>query len=441
MKSALLTLGIATIPALALPQLHAGPLMELHKALVTDAPAIEAAQYLSQAAEQQVVTEQRNYLPKVSVNAKELWVSQDVSRDETGIFAEGSDEYKNTRAKLEIDQPLIDLSIKPRVDSARALHEHQEHMLSLAEARQTREIIEHYIDATRCYALQESYTRVITRLESELEKVTKSFDAKLATVSDVEHVKLALSSMQHEQRVNQEELEFKLLELNLDASALDTGWGRLAQDASLDGYEEGRSATGKNLEVSALQSEVQAFEKNIKAKQREDLPRLSLYGLYEHDDADGSVFGGGRTFSGYEVGLSLNWELFDRGINRSEARRLGYLKRAKEAEMRAIAARVSRDQKISEHSLNLARENMINIGKLVEHQDAIRQAAERAHEVGGTESYLSMVNSFLLYESQVRQYESARLDYLLKQIRFYGQSFGWETELVAAVDNLFVAAK
>ena len=440
MHKTLLVLGCFTIPA-AISQLNAGQLTELHQTLVTDAPTVEAAQYISKAAEQQVVTEKRNYLPKLSVDAKELQVHQRVSRDDTGIFTEGSDTYENTRAKIELDQPLIDLSLKPKVESARALQAHQEDMLALAKERQTRRVLEHYIDASRYFALQASYTRVVDRLEAELTKVSKSFDAKLATVSDVEHVKLALSAMQHEQRVNREQLEFKLLDLNLNADALDNGWVQLAEDAQLDDFTEGRTPRENSLEVSALQAETQAFGQRIKSTKREDLPRLSLYGLYQYDNSDGSVFGGGRTFSGYEVGLSLTWDLFDRGINRSEARRLGYLKRAKEAEMRAIQGRTNRDRQIAEHSLMLAQKNVSNIGQLVEHHNAIRKAAEKSHEVGGTESYLNMINSFLLYESQIRQYESARFDYLNKQIQFYGQSFGWNAALVAAVDNQFIPTK
>ncbi len=420
---------------------NAGKLIELYEADTLDSPSIESAEFSLKAAEQRISTEKKNYLPRISANAKELWVDQDIKQRNTSVFQDGRDGYGNTRAKVELDQPLIDLTIKPKVEAAKSLYESRQHLLEIRKSEQTQRLLDTYIEASQYYGLLASHERVIKRLESELTKVSKSFEEKLATVEDLENVKAALSAMRQEKRIHEEKLKFKLLDLGVSPENIDQDWVTLAKDANLNNYAPAEASEGNSHLLQAVQAEVTAYTHQISALKRKELPRLSLYGLYQHDDADGSQFGGERRLTGYEVGVSLDWNIFDRGISRSEAKELYYLKRAKEADLRILAAEEKREEQIAELSTKLAQSNLDNLKELIKHQDAIREAAERAYESGGNRSYINMVNAFLIYESQVRQYIVGQHAALSQQINSLGNRYGWNHDLVTAVDQLFVQAQ
>ncbi|QQL44104.1 TolC family protein [Sulfuriroseicoccus oceanibius] len=423
------------VASAALTQAEAGKLNNAYESFLAGNPDLVSQNYLVKAAGQEVVSEKRGYLPKMELELRQLAIGQDIDQDGEGVFQEGSTNYNNTRAKLEIDQPLLDFTLKHKVDQAKAKQRYQSALLESKEEELTEQFVESFLEAVRLANLEASHQRVVRYLEAELGRVSEGLKERVATVEDVENIKSALVAMKQEQRLLGQQRQRLLMSLGLDQKA--TAGLTLGGSRELTMPATAKGEVNADPQLQALQAEIDALESQIKSVSRKDVPRLSLYGLALHDDSDGSLFGTGRTLNGYEAGVMLKWDCFDRGINRSEAKRLSYMKKAKEAVLAALVERNSRQSSFSEQSLQLARVNLRSLDELVAHQATIHKATETAYREGGEKDYIQMVNAFLIYESQVRQQINGRFNFLKTQADLYAAKGGWSRELVAQIDRVF----
>lgn len=428
-----------TLPALLffacpLSSLQAGLLSETYQNFTENNLNSKAVDYLSLAAEEEVNIARKEYYPRLSMQAMQLAVGQDIRQSGTAVFQEGYDDFGNTRFQFQLDQPIVDLTLKYKVASAEASKEVVAETKRLRESEQTQYFVFTILNAARFATLENAMGRVIDRMERESRAVTKNFHEKLATVEDLENVRTAFSAMQQERRAFQQQLELSLFELGLDASLAQSLI--LDADSALDLETSGNKAFAP--QVSVLQAEIDVFDSRIKATRLKDAPRLSLYGLYEFDDAGGSQFGGERTLNGYEVGVALRWDLFDRGINRAEARRLSHLKMAKQSEIQALPSQQERKIEFSKQKAAIARKSLDSLEEQIASHQTILKATERAYEEGGDKSYINMVNVFLTYEALLRQQIHGKFDYLQAMINVSAAESGWRPELVHALDKLFV---
>lgn len=436
--TATLAKGLAVTALCTLP-LRAGPLASAYEKFRGNHAGLQAENYILKAAEQDVITEKRGYMPVVIAEARQLAVGQDINQSGPGVYQNGSDNYGSQRAKIEIDQPLIDLTVKHKVAEAEAKRRLQSGIFKTKENEATRQFVQTFINAMRFAQLIESLDRVISRLEKESENVSESLEKQMATIEDLENIKSALVAMRQERLLFAQEHDRSLAELGLSRSA--TADLTVASSRQLTLPVPVGTVRPPDPEADVLQAEIDAFASKVAATRSEDLPRLSLYGLVQRDDAGGSEFGGPRTLNGYEAGLLLRWNLWDGGVSRSEAKKLEYLKMAKEEELKAQRSRAVRDTDLANQGLKLSKANLQSLDKLVEHQATILKVIETSYKEGGEASYINMINSFLIYESQVRQQVHGRFDYISKQTELYTLHTGWTAGLIKDLDRMFTASR
>ena len=417
----------------------AGPFTQAYQKYMDSNPDLEGQKYLVQAAFQEVITQKKGYMPQLVLEGKALAVGQDIKQKGSGVFEDGSADYGSLRAKLELDQPLIDLTLKHKVAEAKAITRIQQGLLRSQESELTEFFVVSFLEALKIAQLESSVDRVIARLESELSKISRSLEENMATVEDVENVKTALVAMRQEKRLMQDQRQRLLLALGLesdDTVGLSTGRENVIKlPVLLASLKTGDS------KADVLQAEINAIGSRIKATGKGDLPRLSLYGLLEHDDADGSQFGSDRTLNSYEVGVRVKWNVFDRGVNRSESKKLDYLKKAKEAKLAARLTQLKRESLLSRKSMEFSKLNLDSLNELVKHQASILKATEISYREGGEKSYIQMINAFMVYESQVRRQIHGKFDYIVKQAEFRGSKTTWSQGLVADLDRIFESTK
>lgn len=136
------TLSVAGALLISSLNTQAGVLLDIYSEVVESAPIKQSGDLLSQAAKQNVTTKKRNYLPRLSFDARELWVDQDITvNDSLGSRGARSD-YENTRLNLELDQPLYDPTIKAKIEVARAKGRQVESQAQLIVEAKTRRLIE-----------------------------------------------------------------------------------------------------------------------------------------------------------------------------------------------------------------------------------------------------------------------------------------------------------
>jgi outer membrane protein TolC len=243
--------------------------------------------------------------------------------------------------------------------------------------------------------------------------------------------------MRQEKRAFNQQVKLRFFELGLDEALA----GKLILKPNIELTAGDREELMGSPRLSALQAQIDVFDSQIKAARLKDAPRLSLYGLYGYDEAGGSQFGEKRTLNGYEVGLAVSWNFFDRGINRAEARRISYLKKAKEAEMRAAPSLQQRAVEFARQKVADAKQSLNTQNDQVAYQNNILKSTERSYREGGDKSYINMVNAFLTYEAIIRQRIHSEFDYIQTQVELAAAESSWSPDLIRSLDDLFVSGE
>lgn len=420
--------------------LRAGLLKELYDDSLSSSPAAAAADFELKAAEQNVATQRMRYLPRISAVGREAWAYQDIQESGNAVFLQGHNDYDATRLTVEVDQPLYDPTIGPRVDASRARLRQQQYQSRASDEWQTRLVVERFLNTVRLQALLKSSERVIARLERELDAVTRSHDARVATITDLQNIKLALAGVKRERSNFYQQLNYELGALGPASGALRDATLRLTDDVNLSAVFPSTGPDGKlRAQAGVLGEEIAEIGHNATATRRRSWPVISLYGQYSIDNASGSVFGGARDLTTVEGGLMVRWDVFDRGMNRSEARELTYRRRAKEAQLAALLTEQSRADEHGRAMLERADDGVSELEDIVKQHEVLQEATARAY-AAGKETYINSITAYLTYESTLRELISARHDRLMRHVAYYAEFSGWDDTLVAKVDGLFVAA-
>lgn len=341
---------------------------------------------------------------------------------------------------MELEQPLFDATIQSHVEASRSRLRQQQLRAELSNDWQTRLVVEGFIRAVRTQSLIRSSDRVIARLEKELDGVSKSHEAKVATITDVQNIKLALASVKRERNNFVQQLRADLGAIGPASRQLLDANLQIADGADLAArFPASATTETRKAAVAILEAEASEIGHRSAAAARRSLPTLGLYAQYGLDSAAGSVFGGARDLNAFEVGVVLRWDIFDRGINRSEAREWNYRCLAKEAELKAVLAEQERAEEYGRGLLDQSGDGIAELADLVKQHEVLQTASARAY-AEGKESYMNSITAYLAYEAAVRELITAKHDQVLRHVGLYAASAGWDEALVQKVDGLFVAA-
>lgn len=416
---------------------HAGLLNDLYLARPDLAPAATAADPGYMAAEMDLEMQRRRYLPKIDARASELWISQSIRQSGNVAFPSGSEQYRGRRMGIDLDQPIYDPTIRPQIEAARARIRQARSLGRANTEQQTRALVEEFIRASRHHTLIESTQRVITRLETELAGVTRSQEARVATVSDVQNIRLALSATKLERSKHKQSFMRAVAGLGAEEPA-SQGWAAFRSDASpLALADAALGHSSESAEVDLLYATADEQKYKAQASRRRSLPVLSLSGYYGTDSADKSLFGGPRDFRFFEGGLTVRWAIFDRGMNLSEARQLTYRQRAAEAAALTLSGELRRDRSEERRLLDESATAVAELAEIVNQHAILKDASSRAY-AAGQESYMNAIRAYLSHESAFRDLTNARHDLLERSVAHLAEAIGWNENLVHQVDPLFV---
>jgi outer membrane protein, protease secretion system len=416
---------------------YAGLLNDLYLARPDLAPKATTDDPGYKAAEMDLQMQQRRYLPKIDARASELWISQSINQSGNVAFPSGSEQYRGRRMGIDLDQPLYDPTIRPQIDAARARIRQAQSLGRANTEQQTRALVEGFIKASRHHVLIESTQRVITRLETELAGVTRSQEARVATVSDVQNIRLALSATKLERSNHKQSFMRAIAGLGAEESA-SHGWSEFRSDANplvLADAALGHSSDSPEVDLLYATADEQKYK--AQASRRRSLPVISLTGYYGTDSADKSLFGGPRDFRFFEGGLTVRWAIFDRGMNLSEARQLAYRQRAAEAAALNLSGELRRDRSEERRLLDESAEAVNELAEIVNQHAILMDASTRSY-AAGQESYMNSIRAYLSHESAFRDLTNARHDLLERSVAHLADAIGWNENLVHQVDALFI---
>lgn len=420
----------------------AGGLLDVYTKLTSQAdPTATVTDYKIKAAEQNIITQKRGYLPSLYSTAHGAYAYQDITESGSPLFPSGQADFDRTRAQVEFDQPLFDPTVRPSVAVSKARLEQAKAHGQLHNQHQTQRIVQEYLLLARFKELIGSSDQVISRLESESASIAKSNDARIATIGDVQSIKLSLASIKRERNGFNQHLNRSLAILGLEPDALRSA---SISSTSLKRYLAGlspSSASGHHkASIQMLRAEVAEYAGQASLEKRRWLPQLSLYAQYGLYKDGGSVFGGPLDQDLYEAGIVLRWNIFDRGVGRSKAKEYEYLIKAKEAELLANQQEGERIDQSAREILAQSKRSVAELADIVQQTKVLKDSAARAYDAG-KETYMNSINAYLASEASVREWINARHDVVLNQVIVNAQTQGWNKTLVADVDTLFGSSK
>ena len=427
------TLGSLILTATFVAPLQAETLAEIYQLAVANDPQLRAAHAAFRAGKQAIPRARAGLLPTISASIEMADGGGDSSSFRTLNFpgqtfkagAAGENDDETEFYSLSLTQPLFDMpawfTFKQGFDLDKRAYadlaaEQQSLIVRVAEAyTEVLRTSENLITA-------KAEQRAIGR---QLEQTKERFEVGLLPITDVHEAQAAFDAA----RVNTLEAE-GALDIAFEGLEVMTGQPHkelaglapefpIKPTDPLDREAWVKFAQDNNFTLKAARLDMQASEKNAKAKRAEHLPRLSANIKYSNTHRDGSFdLDGGvnQPFSSDDEPLvfsvRLDAPLYTGGLVTAE-RKIAQQEYIQAQENLLFTQRSTTQQARSQHlkvHTNGARVEARSLG-IVSARSAL-EATEAGYEVGTRNIVDLLISQRLLYRAQ-RDYANARYDYIL----------------------------
>jgi outer membrane protein TolC len=376
--------------------------------------------------------------PHVSVAGVEARRNQSVTAPEASFIRSGSNSFDNTRFAAIIKQPLFDREIFGQIDEAKSFGKYADIKLQLERNDIGSTFLSAYMDVAKNNELLKSFDLMILEVEQEIESATKKIELNLITSGEFNTIKLHLLNLRKNRDLvwkTRDRANSRLGSISMDTQSNLVMMSDSASLSSLIAPSEGLFLSD-NDQSASLKSDIALLSARAKSERAKRLPKISLVGLYEYDDAAETLFGGPNRIEDYEVGVVFEWTLFSGGYSKHKLREIEFLKKAKEARLSSALGVMAGDSSLSSNRYRDSLSNLKLENDMVDYRYEVSMAMKKGFEVG-TEDYLSTMNSSLLLSESQRSMIASKylvLDAFINMHLTAGTLF---SHAVAQLDSLF----
>lgn len=268
-------------------------------------------------------------LPRVGLAIRYIQTKQDIVNQDNTTFQEGSSQYPTTRITFSVRQPLYDPVRWRALPQARAEEELVKAQAAVARNELTTLLIASYLDVARAQISLEQ-ARIMVRARSQLESdlalqvdagITEA-DALLRAQGDVFEAR----AMRSERELD---LTTALFDLYRFTGPDVTGVSYAGAAIGVPSYNELVSTFSLETlldmspAIQVARAELDVTERQERVARAAYLPTANLVLEFEYEQTEGSLFGGGSTVQSTELGLNVDWSIYDGGVRRSRVREAG----------------------------------------------------------------------------------------------------------------------
>ncbi len=416
---------------------HATDLAEVYQAATINDPRLGAATQ-NLAARQEFVPQSRAaLLPNATVGGFSAWnersfpaavIDSDPSSPTFGQATKGPDDNFNDHGwQAQLTQPLFDAEAYFNYRGAKDRVEAAEYDYAAIEQNLIARVVEAYVDILRAQDLVEATRAEETAVRRQLEQVQQRFDVGLVAITDVLEAKAAYDSseVRRIQAEGDQSIFFETLRTLTGSSynEIDPLGSNLpiVNPEPIDQDEWIETALTENLLVKSSREQVQAAERNLKARQSGHLPTIDASATYNHFVTGGASFLGGKTdTTTYRVQIGL--PIYQGGFTSS---------RTREARSRLLESQEllrEREWSVRRDTANLLRAVSTDVVRVASRIRAIRssesalEATQTGYEVGTRNVVDVLLAQQRLYASQF-DYADSRYRYVLN-LMFLKQTAG-----------------
>ncbi|MBL4627205.1 MAG: TolC family protein [Roseicyclus sp.] len=265
-------------------------------------------------------------LPRVGLNIQYIYTSQNIISQDNGTFQEGTSEYPTTRITFSVRQPLYDPVRFRALPVARAEEELISAQAAVAENELSGLLIDAYLDVARAQIGMEQ-ARILIRARTQLERdIGLQVDAGRVEADLLFRAQGDVLEARVLQSERDLDLSTALFELYRFTGPDVTGvayagaavgiptYNNLVSTFSLERLRELSPA------IQVARGEVDVAERQLHVVRGSFQPTANVSLEFEDETTEGSLFGGGSNVQSTELGLTLNWSIYEGGTRRSRVR-------------------------------------------------------------------------------------------------------------------------
>jgi len=264
-------------------------------------------------------------LPRVRLSVSYIQTQQDIVNQDNEAFQEGTSSYPTTTFSLAATQPLYDAVRFRALPLARA----EEEVISLqAEAARmelTNLMVAAYLNVARAQ-LQIDQASAVLRVRTQFERDLGILVS--AGRADAERQLRAQGDI-FAARADQSDAEIDLVEAlfelqrfigpAVDGVAYRSGVGVANLSSFLGTFTPDR-LNELNPGIQIARAELAVAESRLRRTRGAYQPTANLTLEFEDQTTEGSLFGGGSQVQSTEIGIQLDWSIYEGGVRRSQVR-------------------------------------------------------------------------------------------------------------------------
>ncbi len=385
---------------------------DVYQAALANDPQLGAAKQNYSARKEVVPQTRAGLLPLVTIGGYVAW--NDRTFPGSPIPAEEFDEHA---WQAQLTQPLFDAEAYFNYRGAQHRSDQAAYDLAAIEQSLIVRVVQAYVDILRAQDLVESTRAEEAAVKRQLEQVQQRFDVGLVAITDVLEATAAYdgSEVRRIQAEGDQAIFFETLRTLTGSSYGEID--RLAAELPIVNPEPVvqedwiSTALEENFTVRAAREQVQAADRDLRARQSGHLPTVDLLATYSQFSSDGANFLGGETNTAiYRAQLSL--PIYQGGYTQSRVREARSRLLESEERLREREWAVRRD------TANLLRAVTTDVLRVNSRIRAIRsaesalEATQTGYEVGTRNVVDVLLAQQRLYASQF-DYADSRYRYVL----------------------------
>lgn len=268
-------------------------------------------------------------LPRVGLAIRYIQTQQVIVNQDNTTFQEGTSQYPTTRMTFSVRQPLYDPVRWRALPQARAEEELVAAQAAVARNQLTTLLIGAYLDVARAQIGVEQ-ARIMIRARSQLESdLAVQVDAGVIEADTLLRAQGDVFEARAMQAERELDLTTALFELYRFTGPEVTGVSYAGASVGIPNYNE-LVGTFSLDSLLAMSPAIQVARAELDVSERQEhvaraayQPTANLALEFEYEQTEGSLFGGGSTVQSTELGLNVDWSIYEGGLRRSRMREAG----------------------------------------------------------------------------------------------------------------------
>ncbi len=403
---------------------HAAPqsLLDIYQQAEQNDPQLAAAGHGNQAAQELIEQAKAGYRPSLALSASATANHTDLKYSTKSVpLPAGANAFEGYAARLEARQPIYRKENLERIDLSKVQVSITDKQLNLTRQQLMLRSTQAYFDVLHTQDRIELLAAQKQAIYEQLQQAKASFNAGLATVTDVHEAQARFDLMVAQEIAAQNEQAVANHSLQAIIGKPPQTLAKVRDDlqvaAALKPMQDWQDATAaSNLAVQIQQAQIEVSERNIAIAQSGHYPTLDAVASYTDSHYNGSQNSFGTDLQNAVIGVELSVPLYQGGAVDSRVRQAAYNKLRAQDDLENIQRQTTLETQRAYLGLSSSMAQIKALAQALQSSQSQLDATRFGYEVGIRTS-VDLLNARQQYFSAKRDLLQARYQYLVSIIR------------------------